>query len=319
MNQEDIHCFVIMPYDAGFDDVYSAIRTAVEKADGNQVIRCTRSDDKAPAGKIHDRLLDELKSADLFIADVTGDNPNVMWEIGYATALGKQVLILTQVPKELPFDIKNYVYIQYDRNHLRRSLGEKLSQSVHDTLADLETRPHVEDEPQTGEGDAIQAELKEMKGMIGELLRGMKPSVSEAGANGKTGAAKGSTKVFEGAWFNPETGSYLYAREVRGEVLMPYCYFGDDRLTGVYRDLSRVGDYWLARYSWVDEEISGFAFIKEENADLFSGAWWMDEDVAEIPNSPPDTQGVPMTLERLKGVVTPAWAEEFFAQAARPE
>ena len=45
----------------------------------------------------------------------------------------------------------------------------------------------------------------------------------------------------------------------------------------------------------------------------------MDEDVAEIPNSPPDTQGVAMTLERLKGVVTPVWAEEFFAQAARPE
>jgi hypothetical protein len=50
-----------------------------------------------------------------------------------------------------------------------------------------------------------------------------------------------------------------------------------------------VGEYWLARYLWVDEEVSGFAFIKEVHADLFSGAWWMDEDVAEIPNSPPDT------------------------------
>jgi hypothetical protein len=319
MNEKEIHCFVIMPYDKEFDDVYTHIKNAVENADGNQVIRCTRSDDKTPAGKIHDRLLNELKSADLFIADVTGDNPNVMWEIGYATALGKQVLILTQVPEVLPFDIKNYVYIHYDRNHLKTSLVEKLSQSVHDTLADLEARSHVEDEPQTGEGDAIQAELKEMKGMIGELLRGMKPPVSEADANGKTGAAQSPAKVFEGAWFNPETGSYLYAREVQGEVLMPYCYGGDTRLTGVYRDLSRVGEYWLARYSWVDEEISGFAFIKEVNADLFSGAWWMDEDVAEMPNSPPETQGVLMTLERLEGAVTPAWAEEFFAQADQLE
>jgi len=318
MNEKEVHCFVIMPYDDAFVDVYSAIKTAVEMADDNQAIRCTRLDDKKVAGWINNRLLSELEGATLCIADVTGCKPNIMFETGYAIALGKPVLIVAQEGEELPFDLQDLQTIYYHRHLLRKSLVEELTKAVRDTIDDM-ARIQVEDEPQTGEGDAIQAELKEMKGMIGELLRGMKLPVSEAGANGKTGAAQDPAKVFEGAWFNPETGSYLYAREIQGKVLMPYCYDGDDCLTGVYRDLSRVGDYWLARYSWVDEEISGFAFIKEENADLFSGAWWMDEDVAEIPNSPPETQGVPMTLERLKGVVTPAWAEEFFAQAARPE
>jgi len=30
MNEKEIHCFVIMPYDDAFVDVYSAIKTAVE-------------------------------------------------------------------------------------------------------------------------------------------------------------------------------------------------------------------------------------------------------------------------------------------------
>ena len=319
MNEKEIHCFVIMPYDDAFVDVYSAIKTAVEMADDNQDIRCTRLDDKKVAGWINNRLLSELEGATLCIADVTGCKPNIMFETGYAIALGKPVLIVAQEGEELPFDLQDLQTIYYHRHRLTKSLGKELTKAVRDTIDDLGARPQVEDEPQTGEGDAIQAELKEMKGMIGELLRGMKPPVSEAGANGKTGAAQSPAKVFEGAWFNPETGSCLYAREVQGEVLMPYCYGGDARLTGVYRDLSRVGEYWLARYSWVDEEISGFAFIKEVNADLFSGAWWMDEDVAEMPNSPPETQGVLMTLERLEGAVTPAWAEEFFAQADQLE
>ena len=105
MNREEIHCFVIMPYDKEFDDVYAHIKTAVEKADGNQVIRCARLDEVNPWGRITERLLSELKGATLCVADVTELKPNVMWEVGYAMALGKRVLIVTQEPVEKPFDI----------------------------------------------------------------------------------------------------------------------------------------------------------------------------------------------------------------------
>jgi hypothetical protein len=128
---------------------------------------------------------------------------------------------------EKPFDIKDLVTIQYDRHHLMQSLGEKLTQSVSDTIADMVARTQ-EDESQDGMGDAavavIQDQLSELKDMMGQMLREWKRPVSEVDANGKTGAAQGAAKVFEGAWFNPETGSYLYAREVQGEILMPYCY-----------------------------------------------------------------------------------------------
>jgi len=117
-----------------------------------------------------------------------------MFETGYAIALGKPVLIVAQEGEELPFDLKDLQTIYYHRHRLTKSLGKELTKAVRDT---------IEDEPQTGEGDAIQAELKEMKGMIGELLRGMKPPVSEAGANGKTGAAQSPAKVFEGSVVQP--------------------------------------------------------------------------------------------------------------------
>ena len=38
----------------------------------------------------------------------------------------------------------------------------------------------------------------------------------------------------------------------------------------------------------------------------------MDEDVAEIPDAPPEKSGVPSTLERLHGASFPTWAERFF-------
>jgi nucleoside 2-deoxyribosyltransferase len=44
------------------------------------------------------------READLMIADVTGKNPNVYWEFGFAFALGRDYLVLSQ-NRRLPFDI----------------------------------------------------------------------------------------------------------------------------------------------------------------------------------------------------------------------
>lgn len=41
------------------------------------------------------------------MADLTGTNPNVMWELGYAMALKKPALIITQSQAAAPFDVKD--------------------------------------------------------------------------------------------------------------------------------------------------------------------------------------------------------------------
>ena len=46
------------------------------------------------------------------MADITETKPNVMWESGFAMALGKPVIVITQSLADLPFDIRDMQAIE---------------------------------------------------------------------------------------------------------------------------------------------------------------------------------------------------------------
>ena len=54
-----------------------------------------------------------MPKADLIVADLTGRNPNVFYETGYAHALNKRVILLTQRAEDIPFDLKDYPHVVY--------------------------------------------------------------------------------------------------------------------------------------------------------------------------------------------------------------
>ena len=54
-----------------------------------------------------------IGKADVIIADVTGLNPNVFYELGLCHALDKKVILITQDISELPFDIRPYRVDEY--------------------------------------------------------------------------------------------------------------------------------------------------------------------------------------------------------------
>ena len=60
----------MMPYDEGFDDVYVAIKSAVEQVGEDHSINCYRLDEKNPAGRITERLRSELQHSTICIADI---------------------------------------------------------------------------------------------------------------------------------------------------------------------------------------------------------------------------------------------------------
>jgi hypothetical protein len=109
-NASKPQAFVIMPFGEGFDEIYGLfIASAISEA-GYEVIR---ADDIRNQQNILKDVLSGLAESDLVIADLTGSNPNVYYELGLAHAFEKRVILLTQHVDELPFDLRSYRVIPY--------------------------------------------------------------------------------------------------------------------------------------------------------------------------------------------------------------
>ncbi len=129
-------CFVIMPYAEQFGDVYATIKRAVGSIEEVEV-ECLRLDEMKAAGRITDDLLRELNAAAVCVADLTGNNPNVMWEVGYAMALDKPVIFISQEGSTRPFDIKDMRINEYERDSLESTLEKRLTESFRATLSQI--------------------------------------------------------------------------------------------------------------------------------------------------------------------------------------
>jgi hypothetical protein len=102
--------FVLMPFATDFDDAYAlAVKPACEAAGAY----AERVDEQIFHESIVQRIYNQIAKADLLIAEMTGRNPNVFYEVGYAHALGKTVILLTRDSADIPFDLKHYPHIVY--------------------------------------------------------------------------------------------------------------------------------------------------------------------------------------------------------------
>lgn len=106
------HAFVAMPFGTkpgaegqpiDFNRIYlELIKPALEDA-GFEVFR---ADEETRAGDIRTDMFQELLAADLVVADLTLDNPNVWYELGVRHALRARGVVLVQGPRSTsPFDI----------------------------------------------------------------------------------------------------------------------------------------------------------------------------------------------------------------------
>ncbi len=119
------YAFVIMPFDSEFDSIYQNILTAAANAN----MKCTRMDEILFVGDIVERIVYEIKRADIIIAETTGQNPNVFYELGIAHALEKPVALLVDSHENIPFDIraKRHIVHRGDAKQLREQLEKLLT------------------------------------------------------------------------------------------------------------------------------------------------------------------------------------------------
>lgn len=119
-------CFVLMPFASSFNDIYEF---GIKGACADAGLYCERVDEQVFLGSMLERIYNQISRSDLLIADMTGKNPNVFYEVGYAHALGKNVILLTSVAEDIPFDLKHFPHIVYGNEikSLRASLARNLA------------------------------------------------------------------------------------------------------------------------------------------------------------------------------------------------
>jgi hypothetical protein len=121
--------FVLMPFEAAFDDVY---KLGIKPACIDAGAYCERVDEQHYDGSILARVYNQIAKADIIIADMTGKNPNVFYEVGYAHALAKQVILATESVVDIPFDLMHYPHIVYAKSivSLKDQLATKVRLSI---------------------------------------------------------------------------------------------------------------------------------------------------------------------------------------------
>lgn len=118
----------MMPFAAEFRAVHAALKKAAEGAG----LKLRRADDIWENPAVIQDVVNLIDRSAVVIADCSGRNPNVFYEIGIAHSLGREVLLITQSDLDIPFDLRHLRFVQYHNNTqgraaLRRRLQEKLS------------------------------------------------------------------------------------------------------------------------------------------------------------------------------------------------
>lgn len=102
-----------MPFGGWLDDYYDSIYIPAIEASG---LEPHRADDLFRPSTIVNDIWAYTKSAKLLVADLSGKNPNVFYELGLAHALGKPAILVAESMEDIPFDLRALRIIVYDKN-----------------------------------------------------------------------------------------------------------------------------------------------------------------------------------------------------------
>jgi hypothetical protein len=107
---EKLDVFVLMPFN---DDMLPVYEDHIKPTCASMGVTVRRADDFFSAHSVVEDIWKGIVSAHSIVADCTGRNPNVFYEIGLAHTLGKPTILLTQREKDIPFDLRHLRYISY--------------------------------------------------------------------------------------------------------------------------------------------------------------------------------------------------------------
>lgn len=107
-------CFVIQPFDRGgpYDKRYrDVLKPAIESAD----LSAYRVDEDPGTSVLIEDIEKGIRDSEICLADITTNNPNIWYEVGFAIANGKPVVLICADPRQepFPFDIRHRHIVNY--------------------------------------------------------------------------------------------------------------------------------------------------------------------------------------------------------------
>lgn len=143
MGEVENICFVVMPFDPLFQVQYErVIRPAVEQLG----LTCIRGDEIYSKPQIMADIWLSIRKSRLVIAEMTGRNANVFYEMGLAHAVGKPIILLTRNEDDVPFDLKALRYRYYNTNDpfWGENLRTAIQSMVNSILEQAEAQTYLE-------------------------------------------------------------------------------------------------------------------------------------------------------------------------------
>jgi hypothetical protein len=131
-------CFVMMPFAEPIGGYYALIYEPAIKKAGLTPVRADT--DIFGTGKIIDQIWAGLRRAKVLVAELSGRNPNVLYELGLAHALHKPVVLISSNEPDVPFDVRHVRVIYYDVND--PFWGEKLIAKVAENIVSAIKNPN---------------------------------------------------------------------------------------------------------------------------------------------------------------------------------
>ena len=143
-------CFVAMPIREDLRNTFDVIESVAVYCG----LKCVRADRIAQSHQITDDINRNIESARIVIADLSGNNPNVFYEVGLAHGRDKRVVLMVQNETVVPFDLRGVRYLRYDPSDLN-SLRTKLIDFLKTSISTIPSNWNGHYRPSNWEGPYI--------------------------------------------------------------------------------------------------------------------------------------------------------------------
>lgn len=128
-------CFVMMPFGEWFDSYYKDVYVPAIKDAGFEPVRA----DELFGGTVVEQIWDQINKSKVLLADLSGKNANVFYELGLAHAAQKPVVFTSGKLEDVPFDLRHLRVIVYEVREPDWNL--KLKSSITSFLKNAKSEP----------------------------------------------------------------------------------------------------------------------------------------------------------------------------------